>query len=407
MTRLFPLAIVSLQLLLAPLARSGPAPYERLKERAEQNYANKSFHKAREVYLQADALELLPADARWVDFRLADTLWRAQAGSDTADSSKYEKAKKDLLALVGDVKREENRDRVWAEVQESLGDFHWTRRDRKNWWQAWQHYQLALDWWAGAAQIDLARERYLRIAFTTADPPWKSSSYYYGYHGNHLPVLVLENVLKIVQDENRRAQAHFMMAMTLRTSGGGYLQQARIPVEFEAALKIGKTTDWYDDALYHYAQYLENQGRLIEMPKGGWRYERDYAKAVGLYRRLMREYKKGQTRHFDDAKDRIRYITEESLSVAVSNIFLPDSEVQFHLNWRNIKKINAFGSVWGSLKLGESMPLGEYRVSFWTEGHDRHVGSATLFRLEEYKLPEARITNTGPSRTPIPGSTPI
>ncbi len=339
MIRLALLAMVSLQF-LAPWAWSGPAGYERLKTQAEREYSNKSFRKAHEHYLRADAMELPPADARWVDFRLADTLWRAQAGSDTADSSKYDKAQKDLQALVRDVKRVENRDRVWAEVQESLGDFHWTRRDRKNWWQAWQHYQQALDWWAGAAQLDLARERYLRIAFTAVDPPWRSSSYYYGYHGNYLPAQVIENVLKIVRDENRRAQAHFLMAMTIRSQGGGYLQQARIPEEFEAALKIGKTTDWYDDALYHYAQHMENQGRLVEQPDGGWRSEMDYAKALELYRRLMREFKKGQTRYWDDARSRIRYITEESMGVSVSNIFLPDSEVQFHLNWRNIKKIN-------------------------------------------------------------------
>ena len=53
--------------------------------------------------------------------------------------------------------------------------------------------------------------------------------------------------------------------------------------------------------------------------------------------------------------------------------------------------LNAFGSAWGSLDLTESMPLGEYRVTFWDEGRRFAIGHAILFRLEEYKLPEFKV----------------
>ena len=46
--------------------------------------------------------------------------------------------------MVRDVKRIEDRDRVWVEVQESLGDFHWTRANQQNWGVAWPYYQSAL-----------------------------------------------------------------------------------------------------------------------------------------------------------------------------------------------------------------------------------------------------------------------
>ncbi|MGH7941388.1 MAG: MG2 domain-containing protein, partial [Limisphaerales bacterium] len=55
-------------------------------------------------------------------------------------------------------------------------------------------------------------------------------------------------------------------------------------------------------------------------------------------------------------------------------------------------KLNQFGSAWGSLDLTEQMPLGEYRVEFWKPGHHDAIGGATLFRLEEYKLPEFKVT---------------
>ncbi len=37
------------------------------------------------------------------------------------------------------------------------------------------------------------------------------------------------------------------------------------------------------------------------------------------------------------------------------------------------------------------MPLGEYQVNFWDEGRHQNIGNATLFRLEEYKLPEFKV----------------
>jgi uncharacterized protein YfaS (alpha-2-macroglobulin family) len=58
--------------------------------------------------------------------------------------------------------------------------------------------------------------------------------------------------------------------------------------------------------------------------------------------------------------------------------------------------LNAFGSAWGTLELTEQMPLGEYNVQFWDEGRKRDIGNAMLFRLEEYKLPEFKVTVTTP-----------
>ena len=53
--------------------------------------------------------------------------------------------------------------------------------------------------------------------------------------------------------------------------------------------------------------------------------------------------------------------------------------------------LNAFGSAWGSLELGEQLPLGEYNIQFWDQGAAHGIGSAKLFRLEEYKLPEFKV----------------
>ena len=39
------------------------------------------------------------------------------------------------------------------------------------------------------------------------------------------------------------------------------------------------------------------------------------------------------------AKNQIANITKEQLGVYVGNFFLPDSEIQFGVNWRNVKRI--------------------------------------------------------------------
>ena len=105
---------------------------------------------------------------RWVEFRLADTSWRAQAGTQSADQTPFEQAQKKLEELIRVIEKETDRDLVWAEAHESLGDFFWTRRQHINWSAAWPHYQQALDWWAGQRDLNVARDRYLKIVFRAA-----------------------------------------------------------------------------------------------------------------------------------------------------------------------------------------------------------------------------------------------
>src|SRR5262249_39218033 len=89
----------------------------------------------------------------------------------------------------------------------------------------------------------------------------------------------------------------------------------------------------------HYAEWMTEIGRLIPLDDGGWRQEQDYVKALELFRRLVTEYGKGETRYYDEAKQQIENITKPSIDISATNIFLPDSEIQVHLNWRNVKRV--------------------------------------------------------------------
>ncbi|HEX8844326.1 MAG TPA: alpha-2-macroglobulin family protein [Pyrinomonadaceae bacterium] len=322
-------------------AQQQQADYQKLKSEAERFFAEASFSQSHELYEKAALLELPAAEKRWVQFRLADTLWRAQAATQTADQTLFERARAQLEDLVRDRAdaAPQEHDQVWAEAQQSLGDFWWARRDTHNWGAAWPHYQQALDWWAGAREIEAARARYLKLIWAIANPANADSYYYYSYYGNVLPAEVLENVLKIATTAEDRAHAHYLLAMTLRTEGDSERRQ-RAPEEFEAALATGKTSDWYDDALYFYADWLANYGPLRQLENGQWISAHDYSKALELFRRLLKEYRKGETRYYDQAEQQISNITKPSVSVNTTNIYLPDSEIQAYLTWRNTRRID-------------------------------------------------------------------
>src|SRR6266850_5270498 len=266
------------------------ADYSKLKSDAEQFYASGSYARANEVYGRVEKTGLSPVEARWVEFRLADLFW--------------------------------------------------TRRNQMNWGAAWPHYQQALDWWAGQREISKARDRYLKIVFKAAEPPRPNEYYYYTYFGNYIPLTILENALKISTSDNDTAHLHFLIAMTMRYTGGDLETRQRVPDEFEAALKPGKQTDWYDDALFHYAEWMNNTGAIQQLDNGEWQQQADYIKALELFRRFVQQFAKGETRYYDQAQQQIKSIVDPTLSIGVSNIFLPDSELQFALNARNVKRVD-------------------------------------------------------------------
>lgn len=327
-------------LLFFTIASFAASPdFEQTKAEAEKQYADGSYALAHETYAKVPVADLSPSDKRWVEFRLADTQWRSQGATQTSDTTKFDEARRRLEALIRDITRVEDHDRVWAEVHESLGDYFWTRRNNNNYGEAWPHYQQALDWWAGAADIDLARQRYLKMVWTMARPPGVERYYYYGSWGNVIGADILENALRICQNDNDKAHAHYLLAMTFRQQGDQE-QRARVPEEFEAAIKLGKKTDWYDDALYNYAEWMVSYGNVIPLADGNWRQEPNYVKALELFRQLVKEFDKGETRYWEQAQQQIKSITEVQVGVGVQNIFLPDSEIQYYLNWRNVKRVD-------------------------------------------------------------------
>jgi hypothetical protein len=135
MIRIAFMSVVFIWTLLAPSfgGAQSPTDYATLKSDAEKLYAEGSYAQANALYAQAANLALSPSDLRWVKFRLADSRWRALAATQNTDHKAYEPPGRELEALVRDVYRVEDRDVVWAEVEESLGDLWWTREHAGDW----------------------------------------------------------------------------------------------------------------------------------------------------------------------------------------------------------------------------------------------------------------------------------
>ena len=330
--------IILLALLgLSPL-QAQPSDYPELKAKAESLYAEGSFAKANEVYQQAKALKLAPVDSRWVAFRLADTQWRSQAATQTADTTQLDRARHELEALVRDVTRTEDQDRVWAESAGVARRYFWTRRNSQSWGEAWPHYRRPSIGGPARTDLELARQRYFAIVWTIARPPQQERYYYYGYYGNHPSAGDLDNALKIAKTDNDKAHAHYLIAMTLRQQGGDWEQRQRVPEEFEAAISPAKAP-------------IGMMMPFIITPSGCWARAasspskngggagaglREGARDVPA---LVKEFKKGETRYWEQAQQQIKNITDPQVNVSVGNIFLPDSEIQYALNWRNVKRI--------------------------------------------------------------------
>src|SRR5262245_28088262 len=114
------LSVIAFAFLLFSAVSQQP-DYSQLKNDAHAKYAQGSYARAHELYSKVDKSKLNPTEARWVEFRLADTSWRAESATQTSDTTRLEQAQKQLEELIRVADKESDRDLVWAEAHESLG----------------------------------------------------------------------------------------------------------------------------------------------------------------------------------------------------------------------------------------------------------------------------------------------
>ena len=332
-----------------------PSAYTKLKADAEREYAEKSFRRAHELYEQAAKLELPAGERRWVTFRLADSELRSQLAAQERDSKATQEAREALEAIV----RDENHDEVWAAANETLADF--TREQ--------QYFRNALDFWAGSSDLDHARKRYLEIV-----RKWVGED----HNLWSIPRDVLVNAAKIAQSVEDRARTRYLLARHYLNSGQ-LADRERALELFQEIIALGRKSEYYDDALFLTASSMTD----------------DYPAALEVYRRIVRELAKGESEFRDDAERAIQEILAVSVDVSSTQTYLPDSEQEVHLSWRNAKQIELSarsvditrdlkGEVWRGWMDSITSAPGTV-VRNWTyETNDRgeHVPGSTALRIE-------------------------
>jgi len=316
---------VALGLAAASPVQSADAAGE-LAARALALQAEGSHALALEIWAQIDAsgAAFPVAQRRWLDLRLADCAWRSAVNQ--SDRSVLNEARRSLEGLASFETAAADRDQVWAEARESLGDLDWIRARTWNLRPALEHYLPALEWWGRSSDVAAARGRWLDIYWRMAQPPWAPGDFDTGYGRGQLPTKVAADALKLARDDDERSRARLVVgALALQDTSNPRLT-ARAVEQLQAVIAVGHATSAYDDALYLLAQHHSRQD--------------DFVPALALFKELVNGFQEGQSRWRNEALNRIESITRPRLTVAVPGAFMPGSAVGFQLSTRNVERVD-------------------------------------------------------------------
>ena len=325
--------LISLLLSIVVFFATPSAEYLALKQQAEAAYQEKSFSRSRTLYEQAAKLDLGSDEKRWVAFRIADTTWRADAANPANDATARENAQRALEALIAESR--DNHDRVFAEANESLGDYFAMHPQQRNPYNARQYWSAALDWWAGSDELPVARRRYLDLVWKFAQGRYGRGAY---EDPSQVPRDFIVNALAIADNPQDRAHARFILAAQLLLEGNPASVERGLE-HLEQIVREGRGTEYYDDALFVLASRYANEGVYVVGPDGRIVSQHDYVKALELFRLLLSELKEGESRHREAAQQAIRGIISTSIDISTESTFLPDSEQELVLSARNVKQV--------------------------------------------------------------------
>lgn len=300
-------------------------------ETADKYYAEKSYRLAAEEY--AKFLNVKAGDAlmREVTFKWSDCIFKGK------DENNRDTAEKNLKALIDG----KDHDRWRAEAEVSLATDYIARNPYGEMQNIKTWLDDARDWWAGSSDVKTARGKFISISFQLADfvtARWgwynsdirpirlggKTVAPVQPQPGNQSLQVLFQEILKVAKDDADKAHAHYGLAMAyMQNYSGDKKLLEKAEDEFRAVMKDYPRSEWADDAYYQLGAYYENH--------------QEFVKAVGVYRDLLAHFRPGESQWVDDAKRRIENIVTPALSVGVGNNFVPGSEIQFSMNWRNVK----------------------------------------------------------------------
>ncbi len=279
----------------------------------------------------------------------AEVEWRNLAQQSQSDVTLWEETVNKLQSLIESVERPSDRDKFWARAHESLADIAreapWVREVLSE-VNSDAYYRIALDWLAGSTDVDWARTRYLGLVKKlTIDQQTNRGRYYLYYDQSQNlggSVEMLENAVALAKNDEELSWTRYALAAALGTRGVDQpWRHKRTLLAFEAAVedRNPKTNDWLDEALYQFGNWLEQMGELTVADNGDWGVAPDFEAAMQVYRDYLRLFDKGDAAYYDAVKNKMDQWIRKEVQVQVGSVFLPGSQIEFALNYRNQSRI--------------------------------------------------------------------
>jgi uncharacterized protein YfaS (alpha-2-macroglobulin family) len=311
------------------LSCAAPARADDTLAAGDKFAAEKSYRLAEQEYAKL----MGPEAGREIRFKWADSAVRSK------DDPNLVKAEK----LLKELAEGEDHDRWRAESGATLAEEEIARNPYGEAQHIRGWLEDARDYWAGASDVDLAREKFVALSFTLADFDTTRWGWYVndirpirlggksgvavpqpGDGGNAGLQTLFEEILKVAAKDADKAHAHYGLGMALLQGGGDEKRREKGLAELAIVTSDFRSSDWADQSWYQTGMALENAG--------------DYVKAAAAYGALLERYKPGFSQWLPDAKRRLAEIVDPAISVNVGQTFVPGSEAQFGLTWRNIKR---------------------------------------------------------------------
>ena len=274
-----------------------------------------------------------PELAREVSLKWSDSILRIK------DERNRQKAESRLADIING----KDKDEWQAEAKIALSRHYITRDPYGKQKEIKQWLDEARDWWAGSSDINRARTKFIDTSFMLADFVTQRWGWYatdikpirlgtqkimppIPPQQNNLGLQVLfEEILKVAKSDEDKAHAHYGLAMSwINTHRNDKAQQEKAIEKLRMITRDFRKTEWADDAFYQLGMYYERTQNFVD--------------AVKTYREYISSFRPGESQWLNEAQRKIQYITAPSLSMSVGNTFIPGSEIQFHMNWRNVKQ---------------------------------------------------------------------
>lgn len=350
---LLTLPLVFLFALWSGLA-SAQSPAEDFSKRwkeAEALAQSGAYYRALEIYQELldtwdtgnPAEQILESrDRQELVFQKLDATWRAYAGRGEEALELLYTTRAELETLLFELESTSSGrpPELYARVAASLGAFHLRALPSVDWWTSWGYFEQALDWWAGSTDLETAGQAYLDLVYQFTRPAEQQNQNYQNAV-SPMPIQVLDNFLRIAESNADRAYGNFLFAQSLSRQRQDARQRLRISQAYENGVTyaLEASSPWLDDILYYYAAWSAREGNLYFNDQGNLVAEPDYAQAIRYYQELVNRFTERESQYVDDAQRALENIRKSHLAVSVSNVYLPESEVSFVLQSRNLEAV--------------------------------------------------------------------